>query len=181
MGKIRNCKKIIVVGNAGSGKTHFSIQLAEILGLPLIHLDKEYWNENWTETPRENWLNKHRELISGDSWIIDGHYSSLLKPRFKEADGVIFLDIANTACYKNLLERRIKFANTPRPDLPPNCPEFLRKDQWRKIRFYRTERNRLHTYMQRYPKEFVFTLYNRNEEKKFLDELRAGKEPTKNY
>ena len=41
-------------------RVHFSRKLAEIKGLPLIHLDKEFWNNGWIETPREEWVKKQK-------------------------------------------------------------------------------------------------------------------------
>ncbi len=38
---MRDCKKIIVIGNVGSGKTQFAKRLTEIMNLPLIQLDKD--------------------------------------------------------------------------------------------------------------------------------------------
>ena len=40
-------KKILIIGNAGAGKTTFAHQLASKLQLPLIHLDKLYWCGDW--------------------------------------------------------------------------------------------------------------------------------------
>lgn len=175
---IFECKKIIVVGNEGSGKTTFAEELAEILGLPLIHLDKEYWQPGWRETPREQWFEKQKQLISGDSWIIDGNYESSLKERFQAADAVIFMDIAVPVCCKNLIKRRIKYSTTPRSDLPEVCPEFIRVDQLRKVLLYpQTERNRVLSYMHRFPREEMHSFYTLSAAKKWLAALRRGEEP----
>ncbi len=161
--------------------THFSVRLAEILDLPLIHLDKEYWRPGWDETDREEWIKKHNEIISRDSWIIDGLNSATLKDRFKAADGVIFLDTPTLMCRINLITRRMKYRNKPREDLPEDCEEFIREDEWRGLKFAQEKRNRIHTYLRRYPKTFKFTLYNRREQNRFLNELRQGKEPVSKY
>lgn len=177
---MRDCKKIIVVGNCGSGKTRFSLRLAEILNLPLIHLDKEYWQPGWRETPREEWLNKHKTLISGDEWIIDGNYSALLKERFLEADAVLFMDISRPYCYLNLLKRNREFANKDRVDLPPNCPEFLRPDQLKKIWYFPTSvRNRIMSYMVRYPRKQMHTFYTMKAADEWLDKLEVKVEKDK--
>ncbi len=169
---MRDCKKIIVVGNAGSGKTQFSKRLAEIMGLPLIHLDKEYWRPGWRETPREAWLEKHRELISGDEWIIDGNFSANLKERFLLADAVLFLDISRPRCYCNLLSRYVKNKGKQRDDLPEDCPEFLRPDQFKKVWYFpNTTRNKIMSYMMRYPREQMHTFYELKAADEWLDKL----------
>lgn len=169
---VRDCKKIIVVGNAGSGKTVFATRLSEILGLPLIHLDKEYWKPGWRETPREAWLEKHKDIISGDEWIIDGNYSALLKDRFLEADAVMFLDISRPRCYVNILKRKIKYSNAARPDLPEDCPEFIRPDQLKKIWYFPSgSRNRILSYLSRYPRKEMHTFYTIKAANEWLDKL----------
>lgn len=37
-------KRILVIGSPGSGKSTFSRKLAEVTKIPLVHLDKEFWN-----------------------------------------------------------------------------------------------------------------------------------------
>ena len=48
----------MVIGCPGSGKSTFSRTLSEATGLPLIHLDKEFWNAGWVETSSEQWIQK---------------------------------------------------------------------------------------------------------------------------
>lgn len=182
---VRECKKIIVVGNAGSGKTTFATRLSEILGLPLIHLDKEYWRPGWRETPREAWLEKHKSLIEKDEWIIDGTYGVLLKERFLEADAVMFMDISRPVCYFNIIRRRLKYNTKVRPDMPEDCPEFIRPDQLKKIWYFpHGNRNRIMNYMMRYPREEMHTFYTMEAANEWLDKLaekvEKGKEDKEN-
>jgi adenylate kinase family enzyme len=53
--------RIIIVGNNGSGKSFLSKELAVITGLPLIHLDLEFWRPNWEKPPKEEWIKKQME------------------------------------------------------------------------------------------------------------------------
>ena len=100
-----NYKKVIVLGNNGSGKSYFSKRLAEITGLPLIHLDLLYWKENWTHPSREEWAEIQRKLVANEQWIIDGMHVSTLEIRFREADAVFFLDIDLKTCLDAIMER----------------------------------------------------------------------------
>lgn len=98
-------KKVIVLGNNGSGKSYFSKKLAEITGLPLIHLDLLYWKENWMHPSREEWAEIQRNLLLEKEWIIDGMHISTLEIRFKEADAIYFLDIDTDNCLESVRQR----------------------------------------------------------------------------
>lgn len=56
--------RIIIVGNNGSGKSFLAKELSVITGLPLIHLDVEFWRPNWEQPPKEEWIKKQMELTS---------------------------------------------------------------------------------------------------------------------
>lgn len=100
-----NYKKIIVLGNNGSGKSYFSKKLAEITGLPLIHLDLLFWKENWTHPSREEWAEIQSKLVASEQWIIDGMHISTLEIRFKEADAIYLLDIDTDTCLESVRQR----------------------------------------------------------------------------
>src|SRR2546423_6449869 len=48
-------RRVLVVGSAGAGKTTFATRLGQALGLPVIHLDSEYWRPGWQQTPEDEW------------------------------------------------------------------------------------------------------------------------------
>jgi len=48
-------QRVLVIGISGAGKSTFSRALARKTGLPLVHLDKEYWQPGWTGTPKAQW------------------------------------------------------------------------------------------------------------------------------
>ncbi len=111
---IRKYNKIIIVGSGGSGKSTYAKQLGIVTGLPVIHLDNEFWRPGWVETPREEWIEKQKQFISGGKWIIDGNYGGTLELRFEAADLVIFLDINRLVCVWSAARRTGK----KRSDLP---------------------------------------------------------------
>ena len=111
-------KKIIVIGSCGSGKTTFSLQLGYITGIPVIHLDKEYWQPGWVEPIQDEWIKKLNELMSKDKWILDGNFKSSLELRLQQADTVIFLDFKRHLCLYRVGKRFLKNFNKSRPDMP---------------------------------------------------------------
>ncbi len=66
-------KKILVIGNSGSGKTTFAKELAEKTGLPLVHLDKIFWCGEWAHISRDEFdsiLKKELEKTNGSLMAI---------------------------------------------------------------------------------------------------------------
>ncbi|WPC42855.1 DNA topology modulation protein [Clostridium sp. JS66] len=116
-------KRIMVIGSPGSGKSTFSRKLSHITGIPLIHLDKEFWNSGWVETPRDEWVKKQKFLIAGDEWIIDGNYGGTMDIRLEKADTVICFELSRVACILNYFKRVITNLNRVRPDMSEGCNE----------------------------------------------------------
>lgn len=116
-------KRIMVIGSPGSGKSTFSIKLAEITALPLIHLDKEFWNNGWIETPREAWVKQQKSLIEGVKWIVDGNYGGTMEIRLEKADTVICFKLSRRVCLMSYFKRVITNIGKVRPDMPDGCPE----------------------------------------------------------
>lgn len=118
-------KRIMVIGSPGSGKSTFSIKLAKITGIKLIHLDKEFWNYGWIETPREEWVEKQKSLICGDEWIVDGNFNGTIDIRIEKADTVICFNLSRVVCLMSYFKRVITNLGKIRIDMPEGCPEKL--------------------------------------------------------
>ena len=108
--------RIILLGNNGSGKSYFARQLHAVTGLPLIHLDREFWRPGWEMPTQEEWMRKNREFIAQEQWIIDGmvNHGGTMELRFAAADLVIFLDVNRFICMAGVIQR----AGKPRADMP---------------------------------------------------------------
>ena len=124
-GTLRDRRRVLVVGNAGAGKTTFAMQLARIIGLPLIQLDRHYWQPGWTPRPEDIWNRHMVELIGPDSWIMDGNYVSSLAMRLGRCDAVVFFDLPRSTCLWAVLRRVVVHQLARRPDLPDGCPETV--------------------------------------------------------
>lgn len=66
-------QRVLVIGSPGSGKSTLATELAERTGLPLIHLDQEYWRAGWVEPPKAEWRQRVADLISRERWVMDGN------------------------------------------------------------------------------------------------------------
>ena len=119
-------KKVMVIGSGGAGKSVLSRRLAELTGLPVIHLDREYWGPGWQPMqPEERWEARVRELVSGERWILDGNFGGTMHIRLAAADTVVFLDLPRPVCLWNVIRRWATYRNASRPDMTPGNREKL--------------------------------------------------------
>ena len=116
-------KKIIIIGSSGTGKSTLARRLGEVTGLDVIHLDRLHWKPNWVETPKDEWQKKVEDVVTGDSWIIDGNFGGTMETRFDACDTVIFLETPRTVCVYRILKRVAFYRKGSRPDMADDCDE----------------------------------------------------------
>lgn len=165
-------KKIIVIGCPGSGKSYFSKKLSEILNIPKYHLDCIYWKENWAPTSKEIFIEKIKDILSQDNYIIDGNYNSTLRIRFESCDTIYFLDMPTQICIDSIIFRTGK----KREDLPDyltedgNIEEFLELVK----NFNETKRNNIINLIEEYKHKNIIVFKNREEVNQYLLNLKAS-------
>ncbi len=112
--------RIHITGNAGSGKSTFSKNLGEILGIDVFGLDKIVWQVGWRATPKADRSILESVLVERPQWIIEGVSSTVRNA----ADVIIFLDFSRGACYWRCAKRNRRYLFKSRPGLPERCPEI---------------------------------------------------------
>ncbi|HSX06346.1 MAG TPA: AAA family ATPase [Candidatus Saccharimonadia bacterium] len=113
--------KILVTGNAGSGKSTLSRQLAAHYGLEWYGLDTIVWKEGWQKASTVELNEQMTGLLAKSDWVIDGVSDDILRA----ADQVVFLDVPRRVSFYRVAKRNWKYLFSSRPDLPVNCPEIL--------------------------------------------------------
>lgn len=116
-------ERIMIIGCCGSGKSTLSKSIQEITGLPLIHLDKEYYKPNWEKPLKDEWDKKILELCQKEKWIMDGNYISSMHIRMNYADTLIWLDMNRTKCLYRAILRAIMPSKRHRSDMGLGCNE----------------------------------------------------------
>jgi len=118
-------QRVIVIGSGGAGKSTLARQIGETLGLPVVHLDREYWRPGWTETPKDEWRRKVEEIVRRDRWVIDGNFGGTMEIRIAVCDTIVFLDFPRTLCTYRAIKRWITYYNRTRPDMGAGCNEKI--------------------------------------------------------
>jgi adenylate kinase family enzyme len=117
--------RVLVVGCSGAGKTEFARRLSDRTGLPVIHLDKEFWQPGWMPPEPAAWRRRVEELAAQPRWIMDGQYVGTIGRRLERADTVVFCDTPRWLCLTRVLQRTARNYGRTRVDLAPGCPEQI--------------------------------------------------------
>lgn len=167
--------RIMVVGNNGSGKSWLSRELSGVTGLPLVHLDVEFWRPNWEKPTEEEWIDKQREFISKEKWLIEGNHTGTMRLRFEAADLMIFLDVNRLVCLAGVLKRRGK----KRSDLPQYLEEKLDRGFFQMCRglwrFPKTRKRAILGLHEKYPDKPFLVIKGRRQMKQLLGQWKDGK------
>lgn len=157
-------QKIIIIGCPGSGKSTFARALHRKTGIPLYYLDMLNWNEDKTTVSKDVFLERLKQVLSEENWIIDGNYGSSMELRMAECDTVFFLDYDSDICLSGIKDRMGK----QRPDMPwietQEDPEFTEF-----IKSYNTDsRPKVIELLKKYNDKDIVIFKNRDEAESYL-------------
>lgn len=98
--------KILLYGNAGSGKSVMAQKLSSASGATILSLDEIAWNPGPERKPMEETI-QHLDafLNQHDNWIIEGCYGELIETLLPYCEELRFLNPGIEACVANCLNR----------------------------------------------------------------------------
>jgi adenylate kinase family enzyme len=88
-------RKIHIIGGPGSGKTYCSSKLQKATNLIAYDLDQVFWDQSensYVRASEELRSEKLNEILSRNSWIIEGVYYKWLEESFRKADIIVILN-----------------------------------------------------------------------------------------
>ena len=173
---VGRCRRWLILGAGGAGKSRLAREMAELLGLPVIHLDQHFWKPGWVEPDRREWNHKVVELSSQDAWVIDGNYGGSISLRLPRAEAAVLLDLPVWQCVWGIFRRSTIYRVEVRPDLAEGCEEQL--PDWAFIKFVMTYKWRSRPKILREiaaePHVRLYHLKSRRAAHRFMDELREA-------
>jgi hypothetical protein len=94
--------RVVIYGNAGSGKT----TMARSLGLPMLSLDKIAWASTLVRATHTNALAALDQFIAGHTeWVIEGCYGDLIEAAVAHCTELRFLNPGAELCIANARSR----------------------------------------------------------------------------
>ena len=166
-------ERVMIIGCGGAGKSTLARQLGEKTGLPVVHLDKIWWEPgNWDHMEREEFDIRLAEEMSKDRWILDGNFNRTMEVRLEHCDTVIYLDLPRLVCLKSWIGRVIKNWGHHRPDMAPGCNEWFDPEMAGWIwNFNKKNRERYYALLNASEGKQIIILRNRRQVREFLESL----------
>jgi adenylate kinase family enzyme len=100
-------RRILIIGNSGSGKSALGERLAALVNIPVYDLDLLHWDGNGYGQKRDEDVARRMvlELTSRAGWIVEGVFGWLAEVALPTATALIWLDFPWSLCRTGILAR----------------------------------------------------------------------------
>lgn len=100
-------KRIIIIGNGGSGKTWLAQELAKKFSYPVLHFDEVFWEPGGFNRKRDKELVEKEilDFAKKEQWIMEGVFGELVELALARIDLLVFLDMSWDYCEQGLQQR----------------------------------------------------------------------------
>lgn len=111
-------RRIVIVGNSGTGKTTLAARLADSLGLTHIELDALFHQADWEPTPAHEFRQKLRSAMAEadhatNGWTMCGNYRDASDGIGQDAaDTIVWLDMPRALVMRRVIWRTVRRAIT---------------------------------------------------------------------
>lgn len=118
--------RILLLGNAGTGKTTLARSLGTRTGAPVISLD-DLWQPAWTKADLPSFRALVAAAHSAESWISDGNFAAAtFDLRLPRADLVLWLERPRSICAWRAVVRTLQSGEPHRAADLPKVLAFIR-------------------------------------------------------
>ena len=178
-------RRVVVIGNTGSGKSTFGTALSARLGVPYTDSDDLFWEPGWVEVDNDVFRQRLDDSTTGDGWVLVGNYLSRATDiTWPRADTLVWLDLPLPLVISRSVRRTVKRGITKEVVCNVNTekvrfvlPERLtgEKPLWSyAIRHHRQHRPIIETMLGDHPHLDVHRLRSRADVTGFLGALRLS-------
>lgn len=99
-----------MIGVSGSGKTTLAVHIARHLGAPYLELDSVFHQRDWQPLAAEEFRARVEAFSTGEAWVIDGNYRTVIDLVWARADTVVWLDLPRGMAMRRLIWRTLRRA-----------------------------------------------------------------------
>lgn len=119
-------RRIVIIGNAGSGKTTMARALRDRHGLAHLDLDAVAWAAPGERAPLGDSVEALRAFHRAHpAWVVEGSYGSLVEAALPLCTELRFLDPGVEACLANCRRRPWEPEKYPSPEAQDAALDFL--------------------------------------------------------
>ncbi len=101
-------RRVLVIGQSGSGKSTAAARLSSVLGVPHIELDALFHGTGWV--PNDRFVTDLDRITASGDWVVDGNYSVARDLLWGRADTVVWLDLPRAVTVRRALLRTLQRA-----------------------------------------------------------------------
>lgn len=118
--------RVVVIGCSGAGKSTLATRLGERLDIPVVHLDRLFWQPGWVESPRAEFEQRVTDAVQRDRWIVDGTFIGTQHLIMPAADTIVWFDFPRSICLWRVTSRWFAHrGGRTRRDMTEDCPEKI--------------------------------------------------------
>lgn len=115
--------RVVVIGNAGGGKSRLARKIAAAFDLPYHAVDHLQWMPGWKPVPVSDFAAMQADILEEGRWVIDGFGPwDCVEQRLAAADTIVLVDYPLWRHVWWATKRQVRSIFLGREDGPPGCP-----------------------------------------------------------